>query len=118
MAGPTTLNMIHLKAQDPHQHASLAVAAVAIVDGALPDYELLKALLAERIQSLPRCTQLLRTHPSDTARQWIDYPGFDLTQHVHRVSIPPPGDDAGLFRAVAYALERPLDLDRPLWECW
>jgi len=110
--------MIHLKAQDPHQHASLAIAAVAIVDGALPDYELLKALLAERIQSLPRCTQLLRTHPSDTARQWIDYPGFDLTQHVHRVSIPPPGDDAGLFRAVAYALERPLDLDRPLWECW
>jgi diacylglycerol O-acyltransferase / wax synthase len=118
MAGPKTLNKTHLKAHDPHQHASLAIAAVAIVDGALPDYGLLKTLLAERIQSLPRCTQLLRSHPSDTAQDWIDYPGFDLAQHVHRVTIPPPGDDAELFRAVAYALERPLDLDRPLWECW
>ena len=83
-----------------------------------PDSEQLKNLVAERIQSLPRYTQLLRTHPSDSVQEWIDYPGFDLAQHVHRVAIPSPGDDAELFRAVAYALERPLDLDRPLWECW
>lgn len=118
MAQLKTLDTTYLKAQDPHQHASLAIAAVAIVDGAVPDYELLKILLAERIQSIPRCTQLLRTHPADTAQGWIDYPGFNLTQHLHRVTIPRPGHDAGLFRAVAHALERPLDLDRPLWECW
>ena len=118
MAQLKTLDTAYLKAQDPHQHASLAIAAVAIVDGAVPDFDLLKILLAERIQSIPRCTQLLRTHPADTAREWIDYPGFNLTQHLHRVAIPRPGDDAGLFRAVAHALERPLELDRPLWECW
>ncbi len=118
MAQLKTLDTTYLKAQDPHQHASLAIAAVAIVDGAVPDCELLKMSLAERIQSIPRCTQLLRTHPSDTVEEWIDHPGFDLTQQLHRVAIPRPGDDAELFRAVAHALERPLDLDRPLWECW
>jgi diacylglycerol O-acyltransferase len=118
MAQLKTLDTTYLKAQDPDQHASLAIAAVAIVDGAVPDYKLLKTFLAERIHSIPRCTQLLRTHPSESAQDWIDYPEFDLAHHVHRVAIPQPGDDAELFRAVAHALERPLDLDRPLWECW
>jgi WS/DGAT/MGAT family acyltransferase len=34
------------------------------------------------------------------------------------VALPRPGDDAELFGAIAHALERPLDLDRPPWECW
>jgi diacylglycerol O-acyltransferase / wax synthase len=94
--------------------ASLAVGAVAIVDGAAPDYGLLKDRLEERIQSIPRCTQLLRTQNFE----WIDCTEFDLARHVHRVAIPRPGDDAGLSLAIAHALERPLDLDRPPWECW
>jgi diacylglycerol O-acyltransferase / wax synthase len=94
--------------------ASLAIGAVAIVDGAAPDYGLLQDRLEERIQSIPRCTQLLRTQNFE----WIDCPEFDLTHHVRRVAIPRPGDDAGLSLAIAHALERPLDLDRPLWECW
>jgi diacylglycerol O-acyltransferase / wax synthase len=114
----TTLDTGFLTAQDPDRHASLAIGAVAIVDGAIPKYELLESLLAERIQVIPRCTQVLRTHPFNNAQQWIEYPGFDLNHHVRRVAIPRPGDDAELSRAIAHALERPLDLDRPLWECW
>lgn len=119
MAQLKTLDAGFLKARDPDRQASLAIGAVAIVDGAAPDFDALEALLAERIQSIPRCTQALQTHPFDvTAQQWIDYPGFDLTDHLRRVALPPPGDDAELFKAIAHALERPLDLDRPLWECW
>ena len=51
-------------------------------------------------------------------QEWTDYPEFDLTHHLRRVALPRPGDDAELFSAIAHALERPLDLDRPLWECW
>jgi diacylglycerol O-acyltransferase / wax synthase len=102
--------MAHVNTLD----ASLAIGAVAIVDGAAPDYGLLKDRLEERIQSIPRCTQLLRTQNFE----WIDGPEFDLTRHVRRVAIPRPGDDAGLSLAIAHALERPLDLDRPPWECW
>ncbi|OBA70478.1 diacylglycerol O-acyltransferase [Mycobacterium sp. 1554424.7] len=98
----------------PDQHASLAIGAVAIVDGAAPDDALLKELLAERLPSIPRCTQLLQTQTFE----WIDCPGLDFAHHVRRVVVRRPGDDAELSRAIAHALERPLDLDRPLWECW
>jgi diacylglycerol O-acyltransferase / wax synthase len=118
MAQLTTLDTGLRAAQDPDRQASLAIGAVAIVDGAAPDYELLKRVLSERIQSMPRSTQVLRIHPFNGAQQWIDDPGFDLSHHVRRVAIPRPGDDAELSRAIAHALERPLDLDRPLWECW
>jgi diacylglycerol O-acyltransferase / wax synthase len=118
LAQRTTLDTGFRTAQDPDRQASLAIGAVAIVDGAVPDFELLKRVLSERIQSIPRCTQVLRTHPFNGAQQWVDDPGFDLNHHVRRFAIPHPGDDAELSRAIAHALERPLDLDRPLWECW
>jgi len=107
----TTLDTGFLRAPDPDRHASLAIGAVAVVNGTVPDYDQFKGLLAERIKSIPRCTQVLRA-------EWVDYPQFDITQHVRRVALPRPGDDTELFRAVAHALERPLDPDRPLWECW
>jgi diacylglycerol O-acyltransferase len=118
MAQANTLDTGFLTLGDPDRQASLAIGAVAVVDGAVPDYELLKRVLCERIQSIPRCAQVLRIRPFNGARQWIDDPGFDLRHHVRRVAIPRPGDDAELSRAIAHALERPLDLDLPLWECW
>ncbi|OBI93031.1 wax ester/triacylglycerol synthase domain-containing protein [Mycobacterium asiaticum] len=83
----------------PDQHPNMAMAAVAIVEGGAPDSELIKDLLTERIQ-----------------------PGFRLNsnagRHVHRIALPSPGDEGELFPAITHALERPLDLDGPLWECW
>jgi diacylglycerol O-acyltransferase / wax synthase len=107
----TTLESGILKTQDPARHASMALGAVAVVNGAAPDYDQFKLLLAERIRAIPRCTQVLRA-------QWVDDPGFNLAHHVRRVALPQPGDDAELFGAIAHALERPLELDLPLWECW
>ncbi len=114
MAQAKALDTAYLKAQDPEQHASLAIGAVAIVDGAAPNSMLLEALLAERFRSIPRCTQLLRAQDSE----WIDCPEFDVARHVRRVAIPRPGDDTQLSQAIAFALERPLDLNRPPWDCW
>jgi len=79
-----------------------AVGAVAIVSGSAPDFDLLKTLLAERIQSISRCGD----------------PALDLTRQVRRWALPQPGDEGELFRAVAHALERPLEAGHPLWECW
>jgi diacylglycerol O-acyltransferase / wax synthase len=62
---------------------------------------------------------MLRTQPFDVgAPQWVDDPGFDLSRHVRRAAVPKPGDDGELFQVVADVLERRLDRDRPLWECW
>ncbi len=114
MAQAKALDTAYLKAQDPEQHAGLAIGAVAIVDGPVPDRTLLKELLAERFRSIPRCTQLLRAQNFE----WVDCPEFDVARHVRRVAIPRPGDDTQLSQAIAFALERPLDLTRPPWECW
>lgn len=116
MAQVRALDTAFLRTHDPDQHTGLAIGAVAVVEGGAPDRQRLEALLAERIRTIPRCTQLLRAHP--THGGWVDCPEFDVAQHVRPVAIPRPGDDTELARAIAHALERPLSPDRPPWECW
>jgi diacylglycerol O-acyltransferase len=114
-----TLDAGFLMAEDSDRNISLAIGGIAIIEGAVPDYEEFKNVLAERLQAIPRCTQMLRTQPFDVgAPQWVDDPGFDLSRHVRRAAVPKPGDDGELFQVVADVLERRLDRDRPLWECW
>lgn len=111
MAQLTALDAAFRKAPDSDTCASMALGAVAIVKGSVPDYELVETLLAERIRTLPRCKQVLRD-------QWIDDPDFDLARQIRRVALPAPGDETELFQLIAHTLERPLDMDLPLWECW
>jgi diacylglycerol O-acyltransferase len=114
-----TLDAGFLMAEDSDRNVSLAIGGIAIIDGSAPNYGEFKSVLADRIRAIPRCTQILRTQPFDIgAPQWVDDPRFDLTRHVRRVALPRPGDDAELYRVVADVLERRLDRDRPLWECW
>ncbi|HXY66660.1 MAG TPA: wax ester/triacylglycerol synthase family O-acyltransferase [Mycobacterium sp.] len=114
-----TLDAGFLMAEDSDRNVSLAIGAIAIIDGSAPDHDEFKDTLEERIRAIPRCTQMLRTQPFDVgAPQWVDDPGFDLSRHVRRIAVPQPGDDAELYRVVADVLERRLDRDRPLWECW
>ncbi|WP_155763478.1 wax ester/triacylglycerol synthase domain-containing protein [Mycobacterium asiaticum] len=83
----------------PGQHSSMAVAAVAIVEGRAPDRESVEDLLAERIAPGLRVAA-------------------DLSRHVQRMALPQPGDDRELFHAITHALEHPLEFDGPRWECW
>lgn len=115
----STLDAGFLMAEDSDRNVSLAIGAIAVVEGARPKYDEFKAVLAQRVQSIPRCTQMLRTQPFDvSAPQWVKDPAFDISRHVRRIALPRPGDDDELFRVVADVLERRLDRDRPLWECW
>jgi diacylglycerol O-acyltransferase / wax synthase len=114
-----TLDAGFLMAEDSDRNVSLAIGGIAVVEGSAPDYGEFKEILAERIRAIPRCTQMLRTQPFDVgAPQWVDDPDFDLGRHVRRVAVPRPGGDTELFGVVADVLERRLDRDRPLWECW
>lgn len=115
----STLDAGFLEAEDADRHVSLAIGGLAILDGPPPDFETLVANLDERARSIPRCTQVLRTHSFDLAApQWVDDPQFNIAHHVRRVALPQPGDEAALFRVVADAMERRLDRDRPMWESW
>lgn len=114
-----TLDAGFLMAEDADRNVSLAIGGIAIVDGSAPNYDKFKSILAERIKAIPRCMQMLRTQPFDIgAPHWVDDPSFELSRHVRRVAVPRPGGDTELFQVVADVLERRLDRDRPLWECW
>ena len=108
-----------LQAEDSDRHVSLAIGAIAVLAGPMPDFDSLAVGLAERILSVPRFRQVLRTQPLDLgAPRWVDDTNLDISHHVRRAALPRPGDDTALFRWVAEVMERRLDRDRPLWECW
>ena len=108
-----------LQAEDSDRHVSLAIGAIAVLAGPMPDFDTIAAGLAERIMSVPRFRQVLRTQPFDFgAPRWVDDSNLDIFHHVRRAALPRPGDDAALFRWTAEVMERRLDRDRPLWEIW
>jgi len=115
----TTLDAGFLEAEDSDRHVSLAIGGLAVMEGPAPDYAALVSEFGARASAIPRFTQVVRTHQLDLAApEWVDDARFDLAHHVHRMALPHPGDDAALFRVVADIMERRLDRDRPLWECW
>jgi diacylglycerol O-acyltransferase / wax synthase len=115
----SALDASFLEAEDSDPHVNLAIAGLSIVAGPVPRYDELVATFAERIAKVPRCTQVLHTHPFDLGSpEWVDDPRFDISHHMHRVALPEPGADAELFELVATVMQQRLDRERPLWECW
>ncbi|ORB11277.1 WS/DGAT/MGAT family O-acyltransferase [Mycobacterium noviomagense] len=115
----SALDASFLEAEDSDPHVSLAIAGVSIIAGPVPPYEELVAAFGERAAEVPRCTQVLRTHPLDLGPPgWVEDPHFDISHHVHRVALAEPGDDAELFRMIATLMQFRLDRERPLWESW
>lgn len=115
----TALDAGFLEAEDSDRHASLAIGAIAVLDGPIPGADTVVASLAERAMTAPRLHQLLHTQPLDLgAPRWIEDTNFDAAHHIRYAALPQPGDDAALYRWAADIMERRLDRDRPLWECW
>ncbi|MBE1546457.1 diacylglycerol O-acyltransferase [Mycobacterium sp. OAS707] len=115
----STLDAGFLEAEDSDRHVSLAVGGISVIEGPLPDYDVLVAGIAERILRVPRFRQVLRTHLLDLGSpQWVEDRNLDVSHHIHRAALPHPGDDEALFRFAADVMERRLDRERPLWECW
>ena len=47
---------------------------------------------------------------------WEDDTDFSLSRHIHRATLPAPGDDAALQEFVSSQLSTALPRDRPLWQ--
>ena len=98
-----------------HMH----VASVAIFEGPAPTDEELLAATAAKLPLIPRYRQKVRFVPLSMGRPvWVDDPAFDLTHHVRRVALPPPGGRAELARLMGVLMAQELDRRRPLWETW
>ena len=115
----TALDAAFLGVEDSDPHVSLAIGGVSIMEGPAPSYDEFVSTYAQRVQGIPRCGQVLRTHPLDLGPpEWVDDPHFDISRHLHRVALPHPGGDAELFETIATSMERRLDRERPLWDCF
>jgi len=115
----TPLDATFLEVEDADPHVSLAIGGVSIMAGPPPNYEEFVASFAGRASSIPRCRQVLRTHPLDLGSpEWVEDPHFDISRHLHRLAVPHPGGDTELFEMIATVMERRLDRERPLWDCY
>ncbi len=115
----TTLDAGFLKAEDVDRHVSLAIGALAVIEGPAPDQEAFLSSLAQRLRPCTRFGQRLRLRPFDLgAPKWVDDPDFDLGRHVWRIALPRPGNEDQLFELIADLMARRLDRGRPLWEVW
>jgi diacylglycerol O-acyltransferase / wax synthase len=115
----STLDAGFLEAEDSDRHVSLAVGGLSVIEGPMPDYESLTSAIAQRVLQVPRFRQRLHMHLLDLGSpEWVEDPNLDMTHHIRRAALPTPGDDQALFRFAADVMERRLDRERPLWECW
>jgi WS/DGAT/MGAT family acyltransferase len=108
-----------------HRATPMHVAALAVFEqgplataqGAL-DAERFAKYVESRLHLLPTYRRKLAFTPLERHPVWIDDERFDLSYHLRRAGLPPPGDARALQELVARILSQPLDRAKPLWEMW
>lgn len=101
-----------LRMEDP---TNLMMITGIIVLGAPVDYEQLRLLIQHRLLRFDRFRQRV-VHPALGGPYWADDPDFDLSYHLQRTTLPPPGDQAALQDIASLLASRQLDLSKPLWQ--
>lgn len=113
-------SFLYLETPRVHMH----VGGLAILDpsgcpGGRLRFEHLKDLVAERVHMVPRFRQRVQFPALPLGRPaWVDDERFDLSFHLRRTALPPPGGRAELAELVGRVFSRPLDRSRPLWELY
>jgi len=100
-----------------HMHTIKAtVADVSAVPGGF-SYTQLVDVLGQHIDQLPTFRRRIVEVPLGLGHPvWIEDPAFDLSHHVSRRLLPPPGTSRQLGAVIAVIASTPLPRDRPLWE--
>ena len=94
----------------------LNVGSIGVYEGRIP-FQRVVDHLNSRIRAIPRYRQRLMFVPFNIARPtWEDDPNFDILDHIHRVSLPSPGDDDQLARLAGELWGSPLSRTKPLWD--
>lgn len=99
-------------------NAPLHIGSLGVYEGRIP-YERFVAHLDSRMPSIPRYRQRVTFVPFHLSHPtWEDDPEFHIRNHVHHVTLPPPGSDQQLSELTANLFARPLDRFKPLWEAF
>jgi diacylglycerol O-acyltransferase len=82
-------------------------------------FDRLRDELAIRIKAMPQFRERLANTPLNLDHPvWVDDENFDISRHVHRIGLPPPGGRLELSEICGHIAALPLDRSRPLWEMW
>jgi diacylglycerol O-acyltransferase len=102
-----------------HQNVPMHIGSLAVFDGPAPAYADLRALLAAKLELVPRYRQVVRSMPLQVIRPyWADDEHFELRYHLRHAAVPPPGRTGELQDMASRVFAQRLDRARPLWECW
>lgn len=83
------------------------------------DLEYLLGFLGPRIEGIRAFRQRLAQVPFGLDRPyWVDDDRFELRYHVRESALPKPGGTSQLLELAGRLHERPLDMNRPLWETY
>jgi len=95
----------------------MAIGALLMCEGSAPDEADFLAHIRSRVHQLPRLRQRLLYPPLGLGTPfWVDYPDFDIHQHLRRVTLPAPGSESQFRKLVGELLAPPLERSKPLWE--
>jgi diacylglycerol O-acyltransferase / wax synthase len=89
---------------------------VAVYEGRMTLDEVTQ-VIAQRLHLMTRFRQKVVPAPFGiTHPTWQDDPDFDIGNHLTEETLPAPGDDQMMAKAIAKQLVPPLDRSRPLWK--
>lgn len=95
----------------------MAIGALLMCEGSAPSEDDFLTHIRSRVHHLPRLRQRLLYPPLGLGTPfWVDYPQFDIHQHLRRISLPAPGTEAQFQDLVGELLAPPLERSKPLWE--
>jgi WS/DGAT/MGAT family acyltransferase len=103
-----------------HMHVTgVLVLDPSTMTGDGPPFEAIRHMLESRMHLLPPFRRKVVPVPFQLDHPvWVDDPGFDIENHLHRIGCPSPGGMHELADLVADIAARPLDRTKPLWEMW
>lgn len=112
------LDSIFLSIATPETPAQ--IGGLAILDPSTTerfDFERFRDFVAERVALCPRFSWRVHEVPLGLDDPyWVDFPEFDIRDHVHRAALPEPGGQQELAELAGRLFASPLSTDRPLWE--
>ena len=82
------------------------------------DWDQFREVISSRlVEPFPRFRQrVVESRVPLRGPHWEDDPDFDPDRHLHRTTLPAPGDRAALEDFVSDLIAQPLDRSRPLWD--
>jgi len=105
---------LHLEDGIAHMH----IAGMSVFSGTPPSESDVAALLASKLNRIPRYRQRIQPVPFEFGRPvWVDDADFNLGFHVRETALVEPTDEA-LCRLMGRLMSQELDRHRPLWELW